>query len=237
MVTPLQLYIEAAINLYLQEDFDASTAPARRPSGGGGQGGGNDGRGFSFDQLRSLGDLNSVLEYVNKTLGRAVLGEGQGRIVYRLGNGKVLKVAKNEGGVGQNQAEASVCASSADVVSLFPKVFEHSQAWFWLLTEEAQEMTEEAFRSLTGLPWKMFWSALKGAFSGKASNVTQQDQQNYAQASANQFFARVVKAIRDCKYEPGDIAKLDSWGIVNGKPVIIDSGFTEAVNKSYYNKG
>jgi hypothetical protein len=165
-----------------------------------------------------------------------LLGEGQGRLVYRIGSGKVLKVAKNDGGIGQNQAEASVCASSADVVSLFPKVFEQSESWFWILVEEAQPMTEQAFQSLTGISWRMFWSALKGAFSGKASNVTQQDQQNYAQASANQFFARVVKAIRDCRYEPGDIAKLDSWGIVNGKAVIIDSGFTEAVNKAYYNR-
>ena len=154
-----------------------------------------------------------------------------------MGNGKVLKVAKNDGGIGQNQAEATVCASSADVVSLFPKTFEQSPAGFWILVEEAQPMTEDAFRSLTELPWKTFWSALKGAFAGKASNVTPQDQQNYAQASTNQFFARVVKAIRDCKYEPGDIAKLDSWGIVGGKAVIIDSGFTEAVNKTYYGKG
>lgn len=234
MTTPLHRYIEAAINLYLTEDFDASTAPVRKPSSSGSQ---TPQVAFNFDELRRLGDLNSVLEYVNKTLGRALLGEGQGRLVYRLGNGKVLKVAKNDGGIGQNQAEATVCSSSADVVSLFPKTFEQSPAGFWILVEEAQPMTEEAFRTLTGLTWKMFWSALKGAFSNKASNVTPQDQQNYAQASANQFFARVVKAIRDCGYEPGDIAKLDSWGIVGGKAVIIDSGFTEAVNKTYYGKG
>lgn len=234
MTTPLHRYIEAAIDLYLSEDFDASTAPVRKPSSSGSSA---PQVAFNFDELRKLGDLNAVLEYVNKTLGRALLGEGQGRLVYRLGNGKVLKVAKNDGGIGQNQAEATVCASSADVVSLFPKTFEQSPAGFWILVEEAQPMTEDAFRSLTGLPWKTFWSALKGAFAGKASNVTPQDQQNYAQASTNQFFARVVKAIRDCKYEPGDIAKLDSWGIVGGKAVIIDSGFTEAVNKTYYGKG
>lgn len=234
MTTPLHRYIEAAINLYLSEDFDASTAPVRKPSSSGSSA---PQVAFNFDELRKLGDLNAVLEYVNKTLERALLGEGQGRLVYRLGNGKVLKVAKNDGGIGQNQAEATVCASSADVVSLFPKTFEQSPAGFWILVEEAQPMTEDAFRSLTGLPWKTFWSALKGAFAGKASNVTPQDQQNYAQASTNQFFARVVKAIRDCKYEPGDIAKLDSWGIVGGKAVIIDSGFTEAVNKTYYGKG
>lgn len=235
MTSALHRYIEAAVERYLTEDFDASTAPVRRPTTPGGSTAPQ--VAFNMEELRKLQDLNSVLEYVNKTLGRALLGEGQGRLVYRVGNGRVLKVAKNDGGVGQNQAEGTVCASSADVVSLFPKVFEHSQAWFWLVTEEAQPMTEEAFQKLTQIPWKMFWSALKGAFSGKASNVTPQDQQNYTQASTNQFFARVVKAIRDCKYEPGDIAKLDSWGIVGGKAVIIDSGFTEAVNKTYYSNG
>lgn len=232
--SPLREYIKAAIELYLLEDFDASTKPVRKP---GTTAPPAQQQTFNFNELRALKDLDSVLEYVKKTLGRSLLGEGQGRLVYSLGNSRVLKVAKDQGGVGQNQSEANVCASSADVVTLFPKVFESSPSHFWLVTEEAKPMTEEAFKTLTGLPWRMFWSALKGAFAGKASNVTQADQQNYAQASANQFFARVVKAIRDCRYEPGDIAKLDSWGIVGGKPVIIDSGFTEAVNKAYYSNG
>jgi cell division protease FtsH len=46
--------------------------------------------------------------------------------------------------------------------------------------------------------------------------------------------ADLENMLNECKYEPGDIAKLDSWGIIGGKPVILDSGFTEAVNQAYY---
>jgi hypothetical protein len=191
-------------------------------------------QGFKLDQLRKFNNLEQVLWYVTSTLGSDKIGEGQGRSVYRLGGGKVLKVAKNPGGIGQNEAEAHVCSGASDVTNLFPKVFEVAPNNFWLVTEEASPMTPDVFEKLTGLPWRTFQSGLKGAFESKALNVSQFDKQNFIQASRNPFFSRIVRIIKECKYEPGDIAKLDSWGVIGGRPVILDSGFTEAVNQAYY---
>lgn len=229
--TALTEYVKAVLEAYINEEFTdvtwkiTSVKPAAQPPGQ---------PQFSLDQLRKIGTLEQVLGYVNATLGSTKIGEGQGRLVYKLGGGKVLKVAKNPGGMGQNQAEAHVCTGSSEASDLFPKAFEVGPNNFWLVTEEASAMTPQAFESLTGLPWKTFQSGLKGAFESKALNVSDFDKQNYIEASRNPFFSRIIRIIQECKYEPGDIAKLDSWGVIGGKPVILDSGFTEAVNQAYY---
>jgi hypothetical protein len=224
-------YVKAVLEAYMNEEFadvtrkSNSVKPAASPPGQ---------QQFSLDQLQKIGTLEQVLGYINATLGSMKIGEGQGRLVYKLGGGKVLKVAKNPGGMGQNQAEAHVCDGSSEASDLFPNVFQVGPNNFWLVTEEASPMTPQAFESLTGLPWKTFQSGLKGAFESKALNVSDFDKQNYIEASRNPFFSRIVRIIQECKYEPGDIAKLDSWGVIGGQPVILDSGFTEAVNQAYY---
>lgn len=230
---PLHDYIQASLEAYLVEDFQDITRPIRgslpssepepHPSAS-----------FNVKELQRITEPQEMLSYISSTLGRMKIGEGEGRAVYKLGNGKVLKVAKNPGGQGQNQAEASVCADGSITRSLFPQVSLEGPGYMWLVVEEAASMTREAFQQLTGLPWKKFISALKGAFVQKARNVSEYDKQNFIDLSNNPFFSTIMRVIKECKYEPGDIAKLDSWGVVKGKPVIIDSGFTEAVNHTYY---
>lgn len=225
-------FVQAALESYFMEDFADVTRPSKsiRPNTTNPQSEGA----FSLEQLRQIRTLEQVLGYVNATLGKMKIGEGQGRAVYKLGGNQVLKVAKNAGGVGQNQAEATVCAGEGDTANLFPKVFEKGTGFLWLVMEEAAAMDPESFKRLTGMAWEKFQSGLKGAFENKARNVNEFDKQNFIDCSRNPFFIKIVRVIKDCKYEPGDIAKLDSWGIINGKPVILDSGFTEAVNKAYY---
>lgn len=164
------------------------------------------------------------------------MGQGQGRMVYRAGNGLVLKVAKNQGGIAQNQTEIAACGSS----ELFPQIKEAAPQGFWVLTEEAESMTRVKFRELTGMGWGEFISAVGGAFPKKlnkqktSDGEIQNNRNNYEKHYTNPFFRKILSAINDCKYEPGDISKLDSWGVIGGRPVIIDSGFTEAVQQTHY---
>lgn len=225
-------YIRTVLDVYMSEDFTDITkktssnpsAPTPSPT-----------TEFNMDELKKITSLEQILGYVLATLPK--IGEGQGRVVYKLGSGgTVLKVAKNVGGMGQNQAEAAVCAGTTNAVDLFPKVLETHPKFMWLVTEQATPMTPDVFAKLTGLSWTKFQSGLKGAFQGKATNVSQIDKQNFIDSSNNPFFSKIVQIIKECKYEPGDIAKLDSWGVIRGKPVILDSGFTEAVNQAYYKK-
>jgi hypothetical protein len=187
---------------------------------------------FSIDQLRSFQDLSQILGYIQATVGVAKIGEGQGRLVYKLGDGTVLKVAKDENGQVQNQTEAESCGSNGNE-DLFPEVRESDPDGKWLISEEAAPMTRVLFRQLTGMGWGDFVSALAGAFPHKlnkektSEGSIQHNRNSFEAQYSNLFFRKIISVIKDCKYEPGDISKLDSWGIINGKPVIIDSGFAE----------
>lgn len=234
MTDALKQYIDAVLESYLMEDFADSTRKVAPPVKGAPPAAGAAPQGqFNIAQLRAIQTLDQVLAYVWASLGNFKVGEGQGRVVFKLGNSQVLKVAKDVGGQGQNKAEATVCSADGSL-DLFPQVAELGPQNMWLVTQEASGMTEDLFQKLTGLPWAQFTSGLKGAFEGKAVNVKDTDRQNFIEASKNQFFTKIVRVVKACSYEPGDLAKLDSWGVINGKPVIIDSGFTEAVNQTYY---
>lgn len=234
-------------NFFLKEaedEFIDQTKPQRKPGSSYQKPTGiNQTQKFDFNHLKSLKDIPQILGYLQTTniWGKQLVG--QGRLVWKLGNGTALKVAQNQGGIGQNQAEVSVCKGDRYKI-LFPMVFDHDQNFNWILVEEASPINSEIWQQLTkGLNWEVFRSALRGAFPNKLKQSTghqitnfnfQNDKENFIQAANNQFFASLIRIIKECGYEPGDLAKLDSWGIIKGRLVIIDSGFTEAVNQTHY---
>jgi hypothetical protein len=227
-VNLLESYIKTVLETYLLEAASGVATPRDPPE---------ESQEFNLDQLKQPTSLPQVFGYVERTLGNARIGQGQGRNVYRLPGGKVLKLARNPGGIGQNQAEATVCKNDA-TADIFPGIFEVGPEFIWIIAEEAQPMNRVKFGELTGVPWSEFLFAIGGAFPSSIKNPTKsqlaQFQHAFEKHYANKFFRRVINLVKDCKYEPGDIAKLDSWGIVRGRPVIVDSGFTEAVHKSHY---
>jgi hypothetical protein len=230
----LEAYINTLIEAYFEEEFDDATAKLDYSSSDK-----EESHEFNIQNLQQIMGLPEVLNYVGTTLGHAKIGEGQGRYVYRIGKGLVLKVAKNGGGIGQNKAEMAAC-SSEGAASLFPTIISSNPQGMWIVVEEASPMTRVIFKELTGMSWGEFNSALGGAFPNKVSRhrttsgEIQQSRENFDKFFSNPFFRKVIDTVKTCKYEPGDIAKLDSWGVVNGQPVIIDSGFTEDVNQAYY---
>ena len=219
----LSSYLDAVLEAYLTENLAAPSANE-----------------FDLNHLKQMTDLVQIKAYTARTLQSCcMVGEGTARSVYRLPGGRVLKVAKNYNGLGQNEAEATVCKSDQNS-DIFPITFEVGSGFAWLIAEEAQKMTRVKFAELTGVPWGEFMFAIVGAFPKAVSDQTEGQKRQYQQAFdkhySNKLFRRVVNLIKECKYEPGDIAKLDSWGVINNRAVIIDSGFTEAVNKTHYQR-
>lgn len=235
----LESYIRATLDAYLNEEFADATGAATPSSIAKSQPVQPVFKEFDLEYLKQMDELTQVIVYVEKTLGQRKIGQGQGRSVYRLDDGRVLKVAKNSGGIGQNEAEVTVCKTPA-TADIFPGIFESDPKFTWIVAEEAQPMTRIKFEGLTGVSWSEFISALGGAFTKALGNASSGELRHYQQMFdkhfGNKFFRRVVNLVKDCKYEPGDLAKLDSWGIVKNRPVIIDSGFTEAVNQAHYQR-
>jgi len=218
LMNQLRTYIETVLETYLLEE--TSNQPTEQA--------------FSMDRLRSLSQLQQVIGYCSQTLGSAKIRQKQGRTVYSLGNAKVLKVANSHSGLQQNVAEISVCKTPENV-NIFPEIYESNNQGYWLVAEEAAPMTRVTFKSLTGVPWNEFIFALGGAFPRTASDASTGELRQYQLAFekhyTNPFFRRVVNLIKNCNYEPGDLVKIDSWGLARGLPVVVDSGYTAKGSK------
>lgn len=133
------------------------------------------------------------------------IGIGSGRIVFDLGNGYVVKAAKNKRGIAQNEAEYKI--SLADDSDLFAKIPSASERFRLLIMDKADKIKDISY----------VW--------------------NYFNVRNNRELYQ-IKKLQDISSRYGllliDLGRSVNWGQINGKPVIIDYGFTKEVRIRYY---
>lgn len=105
-------------------------------------------RGFSLDILKKKMPEFERLQYP-ESIGRAIrnlvdneyklpyMGEGSSRVVYALSTGKVLKIAINEKGIAQNQAEHEV-SRDPSLKYIGARVYETDPNYQWSVMEVAK---------------------------------------------------------------------------------------------------
>ena len=133
------------------------------------------------------------------------IGSGSGRKVFDLGNGYVAKMAKNQAGIAQNKSEYKISAN--DNSDLFAKVIETSDDFRLLIMQKADKINNISY------VWKYF-------------NVT--SKRELINLKELQNIKRNYNLLLD------DIGRKSSWGMIDGRPVIIDYGFTREVMERYY---
>ena len=133
------------------------------------------------------------------------IASGSGRQVFDLGNGYVIKVAINNAGIAQNKAEYKI--SSNDHSSLFAKVIQASNDFTLLIMQKADKIYNISHVL-------------------KYFNVTsKRDLLNSKELQNIKSNYNLVLS---------DFDRTSSWGMINGRPVIIDYGFTRDVVERYY---
>lgn len=147
---------------------------------------------------------NNILLNINRGYYRYI-GEGSSRIVYDMGNRYVLKIAKNSAGIAQNKSEYNI--SSVDSSNLFARVAWVYDDYKFLVMEKAAEVYSMNYI------FDYFGVDNKKQF-GKLYEIR--------------------KIMRKYNLLLGDLLRKSSWGILRGKPVIVDYGFTNEVRKKYY---
>lgn len=135
------------------------------------------------------------------------LGSGSARRVYDLGNGYVIKVAKNQKGIAQNKVEYAI--SSEDSSGIFADVFDISLNYKYLIMRKADQV-------------KSFSEVLH--YFGAESEHQFRDLPEIKQLAKQYDLARA------------DLVKKTSWGMVDGNLVLIDYGFTTYIRQKYYHK-
>ena len=133
------------------------------------------------------------------------IGDGSGRVVFDMKNGYVVKVAKNMAGIAQNKAEYKI--SKNDNSRIFAEVVQASNDYYFIIMKKAEKVNNMYYVWLYFNAW-----------------------------NERDFLRRYeIQEVRN-KYNLllGDLKKKSSWGIVDGKAVIIDYGFTKEVRDKYY---
>jgi len=149
-------------------------------------------------------DINRIIFSITRGYCRYI-GSGSCREVFDLGNGYVVKIAKNAAGIAQNKAEYYI--SRCDNSNMFAKVIDVSKNFEFLIMERAD----------------------------KVYNITEIWRYFDVKSKKEMFALKQIKSIsQNYNLLLSDLNRQSSWGVINGRPVIIDYGFTREVKEKYY---
>lgn len=200
---------------------------------------------FNFDEFGQLKSFAARVRYCNERLRK--LGAGSSRIVYAVDNEKVLKLAKNQKGVAQNNVENQKWLESYD---MFAEVYEYDDNGLWLEMQAARRAKPSDFKRITGYGFDVFCAWVDYVHSwytrnrygrydaGKYAEIFDSDEFREGLDNYN-LFNSVQSYMGDtCLEAVGDMKRLSSWGVVseNGEErlVMIDFGLDDDVMTDYY---
>lgn len=133
------------------------------------------------------------------------IGSGSSRRVFDLENGYVAKIAKNRAGIAQNRMEYKISSISSS--NLFAEVIDLSEDSSTLIMQKADKIYNFSYVC------RYF----------KVRNINEVLQ---------------LKSFQNIEYRYNllltDLRRTSNWGIINGRPVIIDYGFTREISRRYY---
>lgn len=153
-------------------------------------------------------DSNIDFEQISNNIRKRTynyLGAGSGRMVFDLGNGNVVKAAKNRRGTAQNEAEYKIALENN--THLLAKISQISEGSTMLIMEKAEKIRSISF----------VWEYFKVRSNSQLYKVEE-----------------LKEICNKCNLEIRDFGRSANWGKINGKPIIIDYGFTHEVYRKYY---
>lgn len=157
-----------------------------------------------------------------------VIGEGSARIVFKLPDDKVLKLAINGKGLAQNVFEARP-ELQAECCN---KVLMADPDGKWLIVRFAEKLTEKKFEKLVGISFDKFNDALYYKFNNESDSKRPKE---YDEIVKNPVFHCLVELMMGAEdLQLGDLMKINSWGEVDGRPVVIDIGLSKEIYNSLY---
>lgn len=195
--------------------------------------------GFNLDEFKNLWSYSKKLKYAEEHLGKP-LGTGSSRVVYRVDKDKVLKLAKNQKGLAQNEAEID-WANDSYFDNLLANIFDYDEEkHLWVEMELAIRAKKGDFKRLWGIDLEELYVYLDNFYNQNNGRRARfhQDEVTKDRLDNNENVANVLDFMMNSDSQPGDLCKANSWGIVTREGyetlVLIDFGLTSDVYDNYY---
>ena len=197
---------------------------------------------FNTDDFAQINSFAKRIAYCRERLGQHI-GNGSSRTVYAIDDNKVLKIAKNNKGIAQNEVEYN-SAQDGYMGDLFSQIYEFDENNLqWIVCERARPARKKDFLQLCGITYEKFChyclyfeSQYKRDRFGYTRTKLTDEEWDYIHD--NPTLSQFYYYISD--YQPTsvrEIIALRNLGIVNrngeDELIIIDSGFDDEVSKLY----
>ena len=202
---------------------------------------------FNMDEFKSLTTFAARIRYCETRLQR--LSSGSSRIVYKIDDEKVLKLAKNKKGIAQNQVEGGDYYKNS--IGCFAEIYDVDDDFLWIEMQLARKAKLSDFKHLTGYDFDVMCQWIyncrsrysRGGYGYNKSYDNIFNSEKFEEGLENySIFADIQEYLCNYQLESiGDLVRLNSWGVVNDeygqeKLVIIDSGLDDNVMSTYYRK-
>lgn len=196
--------------------------------------------GFDINELKSIRSFNGKLTYVRQHLGKPI-GTGSGREVYRVDDFKVLKMARNQKGLAQNETEAD-WYGEAKYYSIIANIIDFDENYTWIEMEIASKAKKSDFKRLWNVDFdKMhFYISNRYQLEHRKQPLWSLSEETRKEYDDNEYIAEIMDLVLSYNMPYGDIVKLNSWGIVKRENedalVLVDLGLSEEVFNKFYKK-
>lgn len=169
--------------------------------------------------------------------------QGSGRLVYKVDNEKVLKLAKNKKGVAQCDVEISLGRDSY-IDNLVAPIYEYDSDGLWVEMALATKLSKGKFKSIMDYSFDDFgtmlmhfyYTNLKPLRYGGFSAI--KDEPEREKIEEDEFYQSMCELMGNYDMPPGDLRRLNSYGLVridgNEEIRLIDYGLTNDVYEDYY---
>jgi len=193
---------------------------------------------WDVEEFKKLKSFNQRIKYCEEKLQR--ISSGSGRVVYKIDDTKVLKLAKNQKGLAQNMTEIEF---SDDYMwdEMIAEIFNYDENGLWVEMELARKVTPKVWDSIVGIPIEELHKSAKFVDQQKNPRKYQYHftrPERMDEVYANEFTSNILDLIGNYDIGPGDFGRLSTYGIVKrdgvDQIVIIDYGLTDKVYDSYY---
>lgn len=193
---------------------------------------------WNIEYFKSLKTFKDRINYCQEHLKR--ISSGTSRIVYMIDEQKVLKLAKNNKGILQNEIEIEH-SGYYDLEDIVAKVFEYHDKGLWVEMELARKLTPKKFMEIMGFAFDDYAITLRivdDEYKGKKSYLSKP--KDYEAIIDHSFVNDVTSYMHGYDSPVGDLARMTSYGVVNrnGKDVVvlIDYGLTWDIYNTYYRR-
>jgi len=192
---------------------------------------------FDMDHFKTLTKFAERVRYCEEHLKR--ISSGSARIVYMVDDTKVLKLAKNQKGLAQNEVEIQ-WGQDSYFGSILAHTFMYHPDDLWVEMELARKVSKKDFQRLADCTIEelnMYLRNFNEVNRGKKPMFSM-DPEVKARLDENEFVGSIAEFMQNIDAPAGDFGRLNSYGIVQrgGQDdiVLIDFGLTNDVYQTYY---